>query len=485
MCKLKKIMNKHPYIIALDMGTSSCRACAVDAQGKIRAWQAAPLAPARSKEGGSYYHADDLLSAQQQVIDFVIREVGVQNVSALAVSSQRSTVVLWDKRTGQVLAPVLTWEDGRAALQSARAPLSQTEIHQITGLYNTPYFSAPKIAWCIEQLPDVKNALKNGTLCAGPIASFLIFHWTKGAVFAVDNTLAQRTLLFDIHRGQWSEKLCNAFGVPPEILPALQTSVADYGTYNYNGKEIPIRVCAADQQAAACALAEGQTRINYGTGAFVLRHTGNLLRVCDGLLTSPAVSRPHHSKEFLLEGPITSAGSAFMWLAKHKGILIDMPKLDELCQASTQPVQFLPAIGGLGAPYWNFTVSPQAEGVNAQTSPADWAAGLVRAIAFLVADIAAYLRAENLPLTREVFVSGGLSNCRYLVQFQADILQKELTLQTEAEATLLGLARLAWGDFSGEQATQIRPQISADEAARLHRAWQVFVQRSLENLPPR
>lgn len=461
------------------MGTSSCRACAVDEQGCKRALHAVPFAPIRTEQGGSYYEADALLKIQEQVLSAVLEEVGAENVRSLAVSSQRSTVVLWDSRSGKSIAPILTWEDGRAAEQVQQVSLSQARVHYLTGLYKTPYFSAPKIAWCISHIPQVAAALKAGTLRVAPLASFLVYGWTKGAVFATDPTLAQRTLLFDIHSGSWSEELCNAFHIPLSVLPQLKSSVDDYGWFEYKGVKIPIRVCVADQQAAAAHLQAGQTCMNYGTGAFVLRHTGTEKIICDGLLTSVTANTPSQPFEFLLEGPITSAGSAFMWLKAQKGIDIEMSRLDKMCARATHPVRILPAVGGLGAPYWNFTVSPVCKPLTDNPSAADWAAGLAQAIGFLVADIGAYLKVNNAPIEKDVFVSGGLSNSRYLMQFQADLLQVPLTVQAEAEGTLRGLAQLAFQNLQLPSGHKIFPRISKQESSEKHRQWQVFLQACL------
>lgn len=460
-----------PYIIALDTGTSSIRAAAIDRQGTVNALHQLPFAPQRKAAGSSEYDAAKLLAAQLTVLNGLLDEIGPENAQCLALSSQRSSVVLWDKTTGRAVAPVLTWEDGRAATEAAQNPITQEEVHQLTGLYKTPFFSAPKIAWCLKNYLPAQQALKKGTLCAAPLACFLIFHLTQGRTFATDFTLAQRMLLLDIHTLAWSEKLCTSFQIPLTCLPQLKPSAADYGTYMYKGSSIPISVCAADQQAASSFLQEGQACINYGTGAFVLRHTGAVCKLCGGLLTSLSVSSGEMRPQFLLEGPVNAAGSAFLWLAKQ-GIALDMAHLDELCAHAAQPVSVLPALGGLGAPYWNFDVSPVAAGLSPRTTPADWAAGLAQSIAFLVADIAQYLKNQNAALN-EVFVSGGLSKSRYLVQFQSDILQLLLQVQTQTEGTLLGLARLV-SPFETAQAKPVCPSISAQEALTRYAAWRTF-----------
>lgn len=470
-------------IVALDLGTSNCRAAAVSLAGRILCQKTVSLAPMRRAPGLSEYDAETLFSAQLEALNGVLNQVGPQNAAAVAVASQRSTVVLWDKSSGLSVAPVLTWEDGRAAQEAQLCTLSQDEIHALTGLYKTPYFSAPKIAWCLKNCPPAQNALRAGTLAVGPVSSYFIWRLTEGAVFAADPTLAQRTLLFDINTCVWSQPLCEAFGVPVEALPAVQPSGADYGGYRYNGVNIPILSCAGDQQAAAYAadLTPGKCSINYGTGAFLLYNAGREAKRLPGILTSLAVSEDAAESDILLEGPVNAAGSVFMWL-NECGVAIDMASTDALIKTAQKPVWLLPALGGLGAPYWDFSVSPVIAGLSPLTKKADVAAGAVRGVAFSVADVAYYLRKSGYDPVR-TSVSGGLSRLESLVQFQADILQRELTVLEETEGTLLGAARLAARRLGAEKDAwnfpavkrTVQPGIFGVEADKEYQNWRKFV----------
>ena len=382
-----------PFILALDQGTSGCRAVAVDPSGHVYALQNKELSPRRSAEGFSEYEAEELWQTQQEVLHALLDQIGPQSVAALAVCSQRSTIVLWDKTTGKAVAPVLTWEDGRSQAQAARAALSQAEVHAQTGLFKTPYFSAPKIAWCLENFPQAKQTAQAGNLLVAPVASYFIWKLTQGAVFATDPTLAQRTLLWNLHTGNWSEPLCRSFGVSASCLPVILPTLADYGTLLYNGVHIPIKVCVADQQAALSyhQLAPAETTVNYGTGAFVLHHTGDTPAVLPGMLSSVAVKQEKFPPQFLLEGPIFAAGSVLQWL-QAQGILPSGVDIDEVCRYSQHPVHFLPAFGGLGAPYWDYRVSPVIEGLSSRTRSSDFVAGALQGIAHLVVDITDYLQ---------------------------------------------------------------------------------------------
>ncbi len=466
-----------PFIIALDQGTTNCRAFAVDKNGTVRAQHTQLLAPRRTGNT-SEYTAEDLWAAQYEVLSRLLEEVGPENAAALAVCSQRSSIVLWDKLTGTPVAPVLTWEDGRAQQESDRAPLSQEEVHRRTGLFKTPYFSAPKIAWCLAHVPAARQAAENGRLLAAPIASYLIWKLTEGKVFAVDPALAQRTLLWDIHTGAWSEDLCRAFGVPSACLPPIQPTASDYGTFVYKGTNLPVTVCAADQQAALAyyRLTAGQTHINYGTGAFVLHHTGQQNQILPGLLSSVT-----GDENFLWEGPVFAAGSVLQWL-QVQGILKAGQPVDDVCKTAQNPVTFLPAFGGLGAPYWDYRVSPVIEGLSPRTRPEDFVAGAVHGIAHLVADIVAYLDQHALPVN-QVYVSGGMARSTYLLQFQADLLQRPLAVCPETESTVLGTALLAarqagWDtDLWLPQRRWVYPVCPAEKVKQLRAHWQQLVAR--------
>lgn len=472
------------WIVALDQGTSSCRAFAIDSMGKVRAQKNKIFLPQRPQKGFSSYDASKLLAVQMEVLNALLDEIGPSNAAALAVCSQRSTVVLWDKRTGAPVAPVLTWEDGRALAESNNAALSQQEVHTQTGLFKTPYFSAPKIAWCLKNCPAAHAAAEADTLCVAPVASYLIWHLTEGRVFATDPTLAQRTLLWDIQTGSWSEKLCKAFAVSITSLPCLKSTISDYGSYIYKGVAIPICVCVADQQAAAVyeRLSVGQTMVNYGTGAFVLYHTGNKLSILPGLLTSVAASKNSDDKQFLLEGPIFAAGSVLEWL-KTKGIDVQYGQLNELAQTATSPVLLLPALGGLGAPFWDYRVQVATENVTSRTQSADWIAGVFHAIAARVADIIYYLK-ENKFAIDSIRVSGGLSTINYLLQTQANIIGMPVYKFPETESTVLGAACLAaewlkWEVFNQPllPTQPFSPHVSIQTAQTNYHAWQQFVQR--------
>ncbi len=476
---------KKLFIIALDQGTSSCRAVAVDARGEIYAKKQVVFSPKRPHKGLSYYDGKQLLDCQLGVLHQLLAEIGPEQVAAIAVCSQRSTVVLWDKQTGHPVAPVLTWEDGRSVAQANQSEISQEEIHIQTGLFKVPFFSAPKIAWCLQHVEAVQQVANRGQLLIAPVASFFIWHLTRGRVFATDPTLAQRTLLWDIHLQNWSEALCQVFGAPIGCLPPVRASAADYGTYHYKGVKIPICACVADQQAATVShsLQPEEAVVNYGTGAFVLYHAGNKPVVVPGMLSSVGATTQGKALPFLLEGPIFSAGSLLQWL-QTRGVQVEPNQLDALAKTATSPVRILPALGGLGAPYWDYHAKVVTENVSLSTTQADWIAGALHAIAGRVADIMYYLQAQGYALKR-ITATGGLSNSTSLLQRQADFLGRSIWVAPQREGTVLGAAQLAaiqlgW-DTTPWQAvsqTHVLPCVSTEEAGHMYLQWREFVQRA-------
>ena len=475
---------KGPFIVSLDLGTSGCRAVAVTPDGQIACEQRETFTPVRGADSTSHYNAQTLLEVQLRVLNNLLDRVTPCQVAAIAVASQRSTVALWNARTGAAVAPVLTWEDGRATAETQQAQLSQEEVHQRTGLYKIPYFSAPKIAWCLKNLPSTKEALDAGDLCIGPVATYFIWHLTHGTTFATDGSLAQRMLLFDINTLAWSLPLCEAFGIPKSGLPAVQNSAAEYGFYTYQGVDIPIASCVGDQQAAAhwFDLQPKQSCINYGTGAFWLYQVGPQAVSLPGMLTSLS-AQTSQAGNYFLEGPVNAAGSIFLWL-NAQGITCPDAQLDALCRSSKNPVCMLPALGGLGAPYFDYTVGPAVENLSSHTQKADWCAGAAQGLAFLLADIGAYLMQQGHELAGPIMAAGGLSHLEYLVGFQADILQLPVCVGKDVDATVLGAAKLAAAQLGWDTQTwkmqterEMRPRISPQEANGKYAEWQAFVSR--------
>ncbi len=464
-------------IISLDQGSSNSRAALIEAKtGKILAKKFVPL-PFEASQNTFCYDGASLFNTQIEALSEVLDQVGSSEIMAIALSAQRSTIVLWDKDTGSALCPVLSWLDGRAAQISAQNPLSQEVFHQKTGLYNTPYFSAPKIKWCLENYPHVKKAYEVGRLCVGPVASFLLWRMSDGKVFACDPTFAQRTLLFNINTKTWDDELLQSFGLEKTILPEVKYSFDDYGSYD----GIPIKLCLGDQQAASAAcglLKEGSANINYGTGAFLLLNIGQKQDFLKGILTSLAWDSSSKKADYILEAPLIAAGSLFTWLQKL-GFDFTLQNLKDIAQKAREEVLFLPALGGLGAPLWNYNLKPVIAGLEVATTKEDIIFAAVRGLNFIMTDIIYYLKQNGYNID-SLQMSGGLSKDGVLPQLQSDILQMTLTQQEEKETTLIGAAavcakNMGYDIDAWQQNLKLyKPQISAEKAALDYARWRKF-----------
>lgn len=472
-------MNKE-IIIALDQGSSNSRAAAIEIKtGKVLTKKNLPV-PFKAGQNTVSYDGAVLYNTQIEVLESVLKQVkqidGAQ-VKGLALSAQRSTIVLWDKQTGLALCPVLSWLDGRAAQISAKNPLSQENFHQKTGLYNTPYFSAPKIKWCLNNYPQVEQAYKAGRLCAGPVSSFLLWHMNKGKVFACDGTFAQRTLLFNINTKTWDSEILESFGLEKTILPEIKHSFDDYGSYN----NIPIKLCLGDQQAASAScglLDKGSANINYGTGAFLLLNIGQEKTFIDGILTSLAWDSAQKQADYLLEAPLITAGSLFTWLQKL-GFDFKLQDLQDIAKKAKEDILFLPALGGLGAPWWNYNLKPVISGLEVSSTKEDIVFAAVRGLNFIMTDIIYYLKAKGYEISA-LQMSGGLSKDGVLPQLQSDILQKPLAMQQETETTLIGAAAVCTKNMGFDIAAWqpdlklYTPKITPQEAALKYECWRKF-----------
>ena len=471
-------MKNKTFILAIDQGSSSTKAAAFGVQNGCLAAFAKTEVNLNSHLDRCEYKALDLLTSTQKVIEEILNQIPAAQISEIAISAQRSTIVFWDKITGKALAPALSWLDGRAKIETLQNPLTQELVHQKTGLYKTPYFSAPKIVWGLNNFPEVKNAFKEGRLCVGPVTSYLIWHLSGGKIFACDYACAQRTLLFNINTFTWDIEILKSFGLTADILPQVTASSGDFGTY----KNIKITVSTGDQQAACAAggvLEKGSALINYGTGAFFLLNIGHKNADVKGILTSLAWSKPQREPYYLLEAPLNTAGSFIAWL-KNLGLNFNVKKLDKIFGASKNPVWCLPALGGLGSPYFDFGLKPVFANFLPNTQKEDIVAGSMRGIVLLLCDIIYHLKQQGYTV-ETLQTSGGLSGAN-LIAFQAAILGCNILQNKQKESTLTGTALIAalsegldistWRELKNYEI--ISPNFTPQEAAKIYKTWREF-----------
>jgi glycerol kinase len=432
-------------LLALDQGSSSSRAVLFDLKGKVVALAQRPVKTRRPKAGWADHDPLELARTLEASVDAVLSKLSSKDrVLAAGLAVQRSTIVFCDKTTFKPVASAPSWMDGRAAEFVAPLQERQGEIHGLSGLYATPYYSAPKIRWFLDREPKVRALADAGKLLCAPVSTFIAARLTGGAVVSADPTCAQRTLLMNLDTMSWDAGLLALFGLSAELLPSIRSSAGDWGVIERKGRKIPLLATVGDQQSAAIGLGasnEGEAVANYGTGAFLLRHTGPRPERAPGLLASCAAT-VGDLRGYYLEGTVHAAGTSFEWLKDNLGLMKDAKAIDTAFKRSKRRVLALPAIGGLGAPRWDYKTKTAFFGLDSQTTGDDLVRGVAEGLCMLVADAAAVMTAAGSPVTR-ARVAGGLSRSDAMMSFQADALGAVLQRRKEVEATALGAAILA------------------------------------------
>lgn len=475
-------------LIALDQGSGSSRALAFDVRGRILARAQVAIKTFYPRPGWVEHDAEDIRRSQERALDRVLAAIpSSARILGLGLACQRSTIAAWDSRSGRPLCRVLSWQDGRAGGLLKGLSADPHRVHEMTGLYLNPYYSAPKLRWMLENEPKVRRAAEAGTLRVGPMASYLLWRWTRGEVFAADPSLGQRTLLMNVRSLDWDSELLAQFGVPSAALPKILPSSGFWGSIHRSGRKLPVLAVLGDQQSAALGLGAdvpGAGVLNHGTGAFFLLNTGEQDRRVPGLLTSVAWQRPGLPGHYFQEGTVHAAGTSFSWLKDNLGLLKNEKEVDAACRRSTQRVLALVAIGGLGAPRWDYSTFTTFLGLNSKTRPDDLVRAATESIGFMIGDIVASMRGAGL-VVDSILAAGGLSRIDALIQFEADLLQTPIQRTKESEATALGVARLAaeqaglsWAfRLSAKSLDRVfKPRIPKEDADRLAAGWRIFVE---------
>jgi glycerol kinase len=438
-------MKTRDLLLALDQGSSSSRAVLFDLKGRIVGLAQRPVRTKRPKAGWAEHDPLELAKTLESALDAVLGKLGPKDrVLAAGLAVQRSTIVFCERGTFKPVASAPSWMDGRAAEFVAPLQDRQGEVHGLSGLYATPYYSAPKIRWFLDHEPRVRALADSGRLLCAPVSTFIAARLTKGAVVAADPTCAQRTLLMNLDTAAWDPGLLALFGLSAEILPSIRASAGEWGVIERKGRKIPLLATVGDQQSAAIGLGaanEGDAVANYGTGAFLLRHTGPRPERAPGLLASAAAT-VGSLRGYYLEGTVHAAGTSFEWLKDNLGLMKDAKAIDEAFKKSKRRVLMLPAIGGLGAPRWDYRTKTAFFGLDSQTTRHDLVRATAEGLCMLLSDAAAVMTASGSPVTR-ARVAGGLSRSDAMMSFQSDALGAVLERRKEVEATALGAAILA------------------------------------------
>jgi glycerol kinase len=442
------------HLLVIDQGTTSTRAVVYDSRLRPLGQGQAEVPPSYPRQGWVEHDPDALIASVGSQVTSALLDAGVRadRIAAIGLTNQRETTIVWERGTGRAISPALVWQDRRTADLCNRLRPHAAMISRATGLVIDPYFSATKIAWILDQVPGARPRANGGELAAGTVDTLLIWHLTGGREHLTDLTNASRTLLMDLETGEWSSSLCELFDVPPGILPEIRPSAGDFGAtrgLDYLPDGIPITGVAGDQQASLVGqgcFEAGQAKCTYGTGAFLLAHTGpRIVASKRGLLTTRAASLAGEPPQYALEGSVFIAGAAVQWFRDGLKAIGAAPEIGDLAvQADpASEVVFVPALTGLGAPHWRPEARGTIFGLTRATSLADVARATLEGVAFQIADLIEAIQDDlEGPLT-DLRVDGGMARSDPFLQFQADVLGQPIRRSPQAESTAMGAALLA------------------------------------------
>ena len=445
------------HILAIDQGTTSSRAIVFRADISIAAQAQQEFSQHFPASGWVEHEPEDIWTSTLATCRQAMEKAGVAaaDIAAIGITNQRETTVLWDRATGRAVHRAIVWQDRRTADICAKLKADGHEplISARTGLIIDPYFSGTKVGWILDQVPGARERAERGELLFGTVDSYLLWRLTGGKVHATDATNASRTLLFNIHKGEWDDDLLKLLRVPRSMLPEVRDSSASYGATvpDLFGGAIAIRGIAGDQQAAtigqAC-FAPGMMKSTYGTGCFALLNTGTTAVASQHKLLTTIAYQLWGQRTYALEGSIFVAGSAVQWLRDGLGLIKHASETGPLADANdtTQAVYLVPAFVGLGAPYWNPRVRGALFGLTRNTGPAEFAHAALESVCYQTHDLWAAMRAdwpEAAAANTVLRVDGGMTASDWTMQRLADLLDAPVDRPVIQETTALGAAYLA------------------------------------------
>lgn len=493
-------MGEISMILALDQGTTSCRAIVFDHAGAIQTVAQREFRQGFPQPGWVEHDGCEIWETQAAMAVDAVRAVqGGDRIAAIGITNQRETTVVWDRATGEPIAPAIVWQDRRTApdCERLREEGAADLIQQKTGLVVDAYFSGTKLRWLLDHVSGARARADRGELAFGTIDSWLVWKLTGGKCHVTDVTNASRTMLFNLRAGAWDDELLALLDIPRAVLPEVRSSSEIFGEATFPGLEgLPIAALAGDQQAAlfgqACTGA-GMAKNTYGTGCFLLLHTGAEAIVSrERLITTAAAARPGCPPQYALEGSVFIAGAVVQWLRDGLGLIKSASEIQALAAQAPDSggVYFVPAFAGLGAPHWDANARGTITGLTRGSTAAHLARAALESIAFQTVDVVEAMQADAGFHLSEMRVDGGAAANDLLLQFQADIIGAPVVRPVVTETTALGAAYLAglavgfWKD-EGEIAAQWRverrfePKMEAARRAELLAGWRKAVGQAM------
>ncbi len=488
------------FILALDQGTTSSRAILFDRKGSIRGLARQEFPQHFPQPGWVEHDAGELWSTQLAVAREVLNKAGLTaaDIEAIGITNQRETTVVWNRRTGKPVYRAIVWQDRRSAplCEQLKSENREEFFRSRTGLVLDAYFSGTKLRWILDNVPEARKQAEANELAFGTVDSWLIWNLTGGRVHATDPSNASRTLMYDLHLGNWSGELCAALDIPESLLPELRDSSGFFGETLpelFGGISIPICGVAGDQQAALFGqgcLESGLVKNTYGTGCFLLMQTGAIpVKSKSGLITTVAWQL-NGKLSYALEGSVFVAGAAIQWLRDGLGLIGSADESEHLAAEVDDPdgVYVVPAFTGLGAPYWDMYARGAIFGLTRGTGKRHLVRATLESLAYQSRDVLDAMSADAGQPLRELRVDGGAAANNLLMQFQADLLGIPVLRPGVLETTALGAAYLA-GLVSGyytledirlrrEVERSFQPKMKNEERERRYHGWKEAVRRT-------
>ncbi len=488
------------YIMALDQGTTSSRCIIFDKQGKMKSVAQKEFTQIYPKPGWVEHDPMEIWSSLISVATEAMAKLGINanEIASIGITNQRETTIVWNRKTGQPVYNAIVWQCRRTSdmIEELKAKGFESYIKEKTGLIPDAYFSGTKIKWILDHVEGAREQAKAGELLFGTVDTWIIWNLTKGKTFVTDYTNASRTMLFDIKNLVWDEKLLEEFDIPIQMLPEVKPSSCIYGYSDRSlfGDAIAIAGAAGDQQAALfgqCCFNKGEVKNTYGTGCFLLMNTGKeAIMSGHGLITTIAAST-ETEVNYALEGSVFVAGAAVQWLRDELQLIRNSAE-SETCALSvpdTNGVYVVPSFTGLGAPYWDQYARGAIVGITRGCNKDHIIRATLEAIAYQTQDVLRAMENDSLITLKSLKVDGGACANRFLMQFQADILNTEVQKPECIETTALGaayLAGLAVGFWKNREeikanwalAETFRPSMTQEKRDSLLAGWKKAVKRS-------
>ena len=489
------------YILALDQGTSSSRAIVFDQQGKPKAVSQKEFTQIFPKPGWVEHNPMEIWSSQASVIAEAITSIGIngQNIAGIGITNQRETTIVWDAETGEPVYNAIVWQDRRTSRYCDRLKKEgRTDfIRNKTGLIIDAYFSATKVRWILDNVEGARQKAEEGRLRFGTVDTWLVWMLTRGQVHVTDVSNASRTMLFNIHTLQWDKDLLELFNIPESMMPQVKSSSEIYGYTKATlfAYEVPIAGMAGDQQAALfgqMCTEPGSVKNTYGTGCFLLMNSGEKPIMSSNNLLTTVAWKIGDTVNYALEGSIFVAGSVVQWLRDGLGIIRSSSDIEKLAKSvpDNGGVYFVPALTGLGAPYWDQYAKGSLYGISRGTTAGHIARAALEGIAFQTMDIVKAMEKDAGCALKELKVDGGASRNNLLMQFQADVLGTSVIRPKVTETTALGAAYLAglavgyWDSIDHIKSQwgvekEFTPQTDEETVSALKEGWADAIKRTL------